>query len=46
MRAAPEARRSAVRCVPRTQRITDPLKEPKMSTRSCDQLCPITADHM
>ncbi|CAI9545064.1 unnamed protein product, partial [Staurois parvus] len=40
------ARRSAVRCVPRTQRITDPRKEPKMSARSCDQLCPITADHI
>ncbi|CAI9586416.1 unnamed protein product, partial [Staurois parvus] len=33
-------------CVPRTQRITDLRKEPKMSAWSCDQLCPITADHM
>ncbi|CAI9531486.1 unnamed protein product [Staurois parvus] len=40
------ARRSAVRCPPRTQRITDPRKEPKMSARSCDQLCPITADRV
>ncbi|CAI9561712.1 unnamed protein product [Staurois parvus] len=31
-------------CVPRTQWITNPWKEPKMSARSCDQLCPITAD--
>ncbi|CAI9619952.1 unnamed protein product [Staurois parvus] len=30
----------------RTQRITDPQKEPKMSAWSCDQLCPITADHI
>ncbi|CAI9546102.1 unnamed protein product, partial [Staurois parvus] len=36
--------RSAVHCVPRTQRITNQRKEPKMSARSCDQLCPITAD--
>ncbi|CAI9549068.1 unnamed protein product [Staurois parvus] len=40
------ARRSVVRCVPRTQRITDQRKEPKMSARPCDQLCPITADRM
>ncbi|CAI9571551.1 unnamed protein product, partial [Staurois parvus] len=40
------ARRSAVRCVPRTQRITDPRKEPKMSARSCDQLCSVTADRI
>ncbi|CAI9565732.1 unnamed protein product, partial [Staurois parvus] len=40
------ARQSAVRCVPQTQRITDPRKEPKMSARSCDQLCPVTADHI
>ncbi|CAI9615507.1 unnamed protein product, partial [Staurois parvus] len=39
-------RQTAVRCVPRTQRITDPQKEPKMSAWSCDQLCPITADHI
>ncbi|CAI9547491.1 unnamed protein product, partial [Staurois parvus] len=35
-----------VRCVPRTQRITDQWKELKTSARLCDQLCPITADHM
>ncbi|CAI9600334.1 unnamed protein product [Staurois parvus] len=33
-----------ISCV-RTQRITDQRKEPKMLARSCDQLCPITADH-
>ncbi|CAI9579615.1 unnamed protein product, partial [Staurois parvus] len=38
--------RSAVCCVPRTQLITDPQKEPKMSAQSCDQLCPITTDHI
>ncbi|CAI9603918.1 unnamed protein product [Staurois parvus] len=27
-------------------RITDQWKEPKMSAQSCDQLCPITADHI
>ncbi|CAI9621340.1 unnamed protein product [Staurois parvus] len=36
----------AVRCVPRIQRITDQRKDPKMSARSCDQLCSITADRM
>ncbi|CAI9621596.1 unnamed protein product, partial [Staurois parvus] len=25
---------------------TDQRKEPKSSVRSCDQLCPITADHI